>query len=483
MCTIGYVGMRHPIRCQVGRVAALTLILAGIGSGVNPLKVQAAPVTSIILAQATAAELMAKYWTTSPVKCSSRSGAFGPDLIGDGTCSWWQAAVDQSAVEGYEQATGDTSYDSDIENTYGKWHRKDYSGLPDFATYYFDDTAWWGLAWLQAYLLTGNPSYEFVAENDAAYIYKNGWDYGSAGHADGEGTTAQDDPSACGGGTGGVWWGYAASGHPAITADSPSLDHVVFGSNGKYAGRNAITNELFLELTAWLYNVTGKSSYLSEAESEWSWFQRSGLLITRGNSAYVADGYAGAGDGSSICKYETASNPQDPTYTYSQGVVLAGLAQLYRATNNHRLLATAEKIADRELGSAASDGSVSYQRGVLQEWCQACEVNTQGNANTIFKGIFVSGLKTLAAIADTARYNRFFQVQASRSRTPTPAPATSTECSGTRHRRIPARLRTPPEMLTARRTTAAPPPRRPVRSTDWWPHKEHPMTAYFPTPK
>lgn len=412
MCTIDCVTKRHPIRCQVGRVAALTLILAGIGSGVDPPKVQAAPVASIILAQATAAELMARYWTTSAVNCSSGSGTFGPDLIGDGTCSWWQAAVDQSAVESYEQATSDTSYDSDIANTYSKWHGKDYSGLPDFGTYYFDDTAWWGLAWLQAYLLTGNPSYEFVAENDAAYIYKNGWDYGSAGYADGEGTKAQDDPSACGGGTGGVWWGYAASGHPSITTNSSSLDHVVFNSNGKYAGRNAITNELFLELTAWLYNVTGNSSYLSEAESEWSWFQRSGLLITSGNSAYVADGYKGAGDGSSTCEYETASNPQDPTYTYSQGVVLAGLAQLYRATNNHRLLSTAEKIADTELRSAASSTSPGYQYGVLQEWCQACEVNTQGNANTAFKGIFVSGLKTLAAIAHTAQYNRFFQVQA-----------------------------------------------------------------------
>ena len=118
------------------------------------------------------------------------------------------------------------------------------------------------------------------------------------------------------------------------------------------------------------------------------------------------------GDGSSTCEYETASSPQDPTYTYSQGVVLVGLAQLYRATNNHRLLITAEKIADTELRSAASSTSPSYQYGVLQEWCQACGVNTHGNANTTFKGVFVSGLKTLAAIADTAQYNRFFQFQA-----------------------------------------------------------------------
>lgn len=404
--------IRHQIRCQVGRVAALTLILAGIGFGVDAPKVQAAPGTSIILAQATAAELMSRYWTTSAVNCSSGSGTFGPDLIGDRTCSWWQAAVDQSAVESYEQATGDTSYDSDIANTYIRWHGKDYSGLPDFGAYYFDDTGWWGLAWLQAYLLTGNPSYEFVAENDAAYIYKNGWDYGSAGYARGEGTKAQDDPSACGGGTGGIWWGYAPSGHPAITTHSASLDHIAFNSSGRYAGRNAIANELFLELTAWLYNVTGNRSYLSEAESEWSWFQRSGLLITSGSATYVADGYAGTGAGST-CDYETASNPQDPTFTYSQGVVLAGLAQLYRATHDHRLLRTAEKIADTELRSAASSTSPSYRYGVLQEWCQACAANTEGNANTAFKGIFVSGLKTLAAIADTAQYNGFFQVQAS----------------------------------------------------------------------
>src|SRR6516162_5479099 len=140
-------------------------------------------------------------------------GSTYKDLIGG---SFWQAAVAQSTLETYDQATGKTSYLGDIANTYRKYVNgpNPASKLPDFEDNYTDDTAWWGLAWLQAYLITKNVNYLHVAEADANFIHQQ-WD---------------TDSSSCGG-TGGVWW-------------------LITSSGG--TGRLVIPNGLFLELTAWL---------------------------------------------------------------------------------------------------------------------------------------------------------------------------------------------------------------------------------------
>jgi predicted alpha-1,6-mannanase (GH76 family) len=256
-------------------------------------------------------------------------------LIGN---SWWQGAVALSTLETYQQATGDTSYSYAISGAFNA----NESG--DFEDSYMDDTGWWGLAWMQAYDLTGDSQYLQMAETDANYIHQY-WD------------------STCGGG---VWW------------------------NTSETYKNAIPNEIFLELTAGLHNrIPGDTTYLSWANAEWSWFQGSGMI---NSSDLVNDGLT-----------SSCANNGETTWTYNQGVILAGLAELYTATGNSSLLTEGESIANAAIDHLTTDG-------VLVEPCEpsSCDQDQQS-----FKGIFVRGLEKLATTAGTTQYASFLQAQAS----------------------------------------------------------------------
>jgi predicted alpha-1,6-mannanase (GH76 family) len=259
-------------------------------------------------------------------------------LIGQ---SWWQAAVALSTLETYQQTTGDTGYSKAISAAF-KDHKSGH-----FESSYNDDTGWWGLAWLQAYDITRSKQYLAMAETDANYMHRS-WD------------------RTCGGG---VWWTTARN------------------------YKNAITNEVFLELTAELHNtIHGDTKYLQWATAEWSWFKGSGMI---NKSDLINDGL------DSRCVNNHAT-----TWTYNQGVILAGLAQLYRATKNARLLRTAEGIATAAIRRLTTGG-------VLHEPCRgaACGNAAGGDAES-FKGIFVQDLKVLAVTARTSQFSSFFKKQA-----------------------------------------------------------------------
>jgi predicted alpha-1,6-mannanase (GH76 family) len=256
-------------------------------------------------------------------------------LIGN---SWWQSAVAVRTVEAYQQATGDTEYGYAITNAFND----NESG--NFENAYMDDTGWWGNAWLTAYQMTGQSQYLQMAETDANYIHQY-WD------------------STCGGG---VWW------------------------NTSKTYKNAIPNELFLELTAGLHNaIPGDTTYLNWADSEWSWFSGSGMI---NSSNLVNDGLT-----------SSCTNNGETTFTYNQGVILGGLAELYQATGNASLLTEANAIAK------AAILNLSSNVGVLVEPCEpsSCDGDEQA-----FKGIFAYNLTYLSQVEATTAYAAFFENQA-----------------------------------------------------------------------
>ena len=254
---------------------------------------------------------------------------------------WWQAAVALSTLETYQQATGDTRYSNAIFTAF-KDHKRG-----NFENSYNDDTGWWGLAWLQAYDITRSRRYLAMAETDANYMHRS-WD----------GTCR-----------GGVYWTTAK------------------------AYKNAITNEVFLELTAWLHNtIRGDTKYLRWAKAEWSWFKGSGMI---NKSDLINDGL------NSRC----ASN-HETTWTYNQGVILAGLAQLYRATKSSGLLRTAEGIAK----AAISHLTIG---GVLHEPCKrtACG-NSTGGAPSRSRESSCRTSKCWLSLPEPAEFSSFFRKQA-----------------------------------------------------------------------
>ena len=154
-----------------------------------------------------------------------------------------------------------------------------------FVNTYYDDNAWWALAWIAAFDLTRESRYLEAARTIFAW------------------NTAAWDNS-CGGG---LRW------------------------HAKSTYKNAITNELFITLAALLHQRSPGGGYLTWAQRGWEWFIARGFI---GPAGLVNDGITLA------CQNNGAT-----TWTYNQGVILGGLAALSEITGDRGYLTQGEAIA------------------------------------------------------------------------------------------------------------------------------------------
>jgi len=263
---------------------------------------------------------------------------------------WWNSANAITVLVDYSRTTGATQYLSAVTNTFEKASRT--YGVTNFINDSNDDEGWWALAWIDAYDLTGRSAYLTMAQTIFADM------------------TTQWDTTTCGGG---VWW-------------SKDL------KNSPY--KNAVTNELFLDIAASLANraldKTRKEEYVSWAEKEWKWFRASGMI----NSTNLIN------DGLNAKNPAACINNQGATWTYNQGVILGGLAELYKADRDRGLISEAQAIAGATMTKLVTPS------GVLQE------PPGEGPDLPQFKGIFMRNLARLYRVAPEEKYKRFADINA-----------------------------------------------------------------------
>jgi predicted alpha-1,6-mannanase (GH76 family) len=269
--------------------------------------------------------------------------------------SWWNSAVALQTIGDYMQRTGDRRYLPQLDNTFekdkGVFPAGYLSGDPllgNFTSRAIDDSEWWGLTWIQAYDLTKNPKYLDMAVKIAEYV-EGYW-----------------DPSTCGGG---VWW------------------------NAERTYKNAVTNGLWIRLTAELHNrMPHDKRWLGRAQEGWNWFTASGMINSAG---LVNDGLR-----------DDCTSNGDTVWSYNQGLAIGAGLELYRATRNPQLLTTVRRLADAAI---APGGLVTD--GVLTEYCDAPGRTCDDNGKQ-FKGIFMRYWMDLADTTHDRRYTDFVAQQA-----------------------------------------------------------------------
>jgi predicted alpha-1,6-mannanase (GH76 family) len=301
----------------------------------------------------------------------------GDDLRGhfDGTRNppWWPSANAVEMLIDCMTATGSSDYDSMIGSLYAlqknhaalrarliaelkrrkQWNEADQqkwqraagknSQTPrtatgyysDFQNEYLDDSGWWGITWLKMYDRTRAPKYLATARTIHAHMAKN-WHPEKGG---------------------GVMW--------SEDADKQRP--------------NAITNGLFLILSARLHERTHADAYRKWAEKTLQWMRDNALY----DGIAVVDAPGHAGD----------------YWTYNQGVFIGGLTALYQATGQRQYLDDAVKATETILHRSG----LTLSTGVIVE-----KLGTNGDAS-LFKGIFV---RYLAQLRDLLKNQKLYPEEA-----------------------------------------------------------------------
>lgn len=254
------------------------------------------------------------------------------------TTGWWNSANALTVLADYSRVAARPDLQPILAHTFDLAQNK----FAGFLNNYYDDEGWWALAWIDAYDRTHQQNYLHMAETIFANM-AGGWD------------------DTC---SGGIWW---------------SKDRTY---------KNAIANELFLSVAAHLASRVPKDhqqQYLTWAQREWEWFQHSGMI---NGENLINDGLD-----------KTCHNNHGITWSYNQGVILGGLAQLSRLVADPTLLPQANQIA------TASITALADSNGILHD---SCEPRCGADAPQ-FKGIFLRNLSALNQATPNAAYATFIR--------------------------------------------------------------------------
>ena len=167
---------------------------------------------------------------------------------------------------------------------------------------YYDDEAWWTLAWIEAYKLTLKVEYLKMAETIFADL-TTGW---------------SEDVN-----NGGIYW---------------KKNPLVY--------KNSIANNLFALTAIRLYQQTQKTEYADWFVKEVEWYLNTGMYNTDNNM--IEDGLDS----------KTGEPNRGGYYTYNQGVAIAVLTEMYLYKQDKRYLDLAENLAQGAFKNMVTENGI-----------------------------------------------------------------------------------------------------------------------------
>lgn len=265
---------------------------------------------------------------------------------------WWNSANLLTAVIRYADVSGQKEELVPVIQDIFKKTRKFplYNDKGELSSYcenyindYYDDEAWWALAWIEAYKLTKDTEYLKMAKTIFEDM-KTGW---------------SDDVHG-----GGIFW------------KKNPLEY-----------KNSIANNLFALTAIRLFKTTHNEDYAKWFEKEVDWYLGTGMYNTELN--IIEDGMDGKTN-----KPNTGGH-----YTYNQGVAIAVLTEMYLYKNDNKYLQLAETLAN----SCITKHMVT-EDGILREMNTSV---ADSNDGVQFKGIFMRHLSFLYSVTNKAQYKDF----------------------------------------------------------------------------
>jgi hypothetical protein len=283
---------------------------------------------------------------------------------------WWQSALALRTLVRYLERTDnvDSVYQRVILETYARNVMTPHAAATtNFVNRYLDDTAWWGLAWLEV------ARYELRFRHDlshaGAFLRLSEWDAHAVG----------DAPRPCGG----ISW---RLGSPPDTI-----------ANAEYA---ALAGELFTFRRAGVFaSRTLAAHWLSDARSSLAWLRAKRLIDPRAGTVY---------DRLSTSCVQRIGWPM----TYTEGEVAQALVTLGSAEHARSLLSEAHRF----LSYTVSRASGLMRGGVLQERCEGVPDGCERVPNPLnlpaYKGIFVQAVSGWSAATGSTAFRGFIRAQA-----------------------------------------------------------------------
>jgi hypothetical protein len=285
--------------------------------------------------------------------------------------NWWQSALALQTLVRYLERTHnlDPFYEHVIQRIYQRNVYKPLSTAKrNFANEFMDDTAWWGIAWLEA------SRYELYYRHDRAEAAK----YLAVAEYDERYIVAA--PRQCGG----IVWALRRAPDMVTSAEFVSL---------------AARLSSYLQAPGAFHDPAQASVFLTDARYVLHWVEQSGMVDIRWG--YVLDRINGG------C-HDFIGGP----LTYTEGEMSDALTEMGIATHQPIYFKQAARFIRHVLNYKS--GFVTH--GILQERCEALTGACRYNRNRLdipaWKGIFIEAVADWRAATRRPYFFRFLHNQA-----------------------------------------------------------------------